>query len=339
MVQLSDQGVVVIGAGVCGASAARALSDAGVPVVVHDKGRVPGGRAATRSRTNRHFDHGAQYFTGRDASFLAQVESWAARGDIAEWHQRLISINADGIRTTTSPERRWVGVPGMSRLAESMLGGIDVRCNSRVIALNRDDRGWRLQLSDGSTDGPYQALLCTLPAPQVGQLLRDYPPASVAAKVSFAPCWALLLEFGESLDVQFAAAFVNVGPLSWVARDSSKPGRPPGERWLVHAGPDYSLARIEDTAESVAIELTREFFAAIGIAPRAPLWSAAHRWRYALAQPPLDVRALLDPPARLAIGGDWCHGSRVEGAWLSGRAMAAQVIRWFDSAARDLKTC
>jgi predicted NAD/FAD-dependent oxidoreductase len=337
MVQRSDPGVVVVGAGVCGASAARALTDAGFPVVVHDKGRVPGGRAATRSRTNRHFDHGAQYFTSRDPGFLAQVESWARRGDIAEWHPRLVSINADGIRGTTSPERRWVAVPGMSRLAESMLGGIDVRCNSSVIGLTRADGGWQLHLADGSADGPYQTLLCSLPGPQVGELLRGHALASLAAEVKFSPCWASMLEFAEPLDVAFDAAFVNVGPLSWVARDSSKPGRPAGERWLVHAGPDYSHARLEDTAESVAVELQRAFFAAIGVDPRPPLWSAAHRWRYALAQPPLDVGSLVDAPARLVIGGDWCHGSRVEGAWLSGRAMAQQVIRWFDGAAQGLK--
>jgi predicted NAD/FAD-dependent oxidoreductase len=334
MAERSEFAIAVIGAGVSGASAARALADAGFPVIVHDKGRVPGGRAATRSRGNRHFDHGAQYFTGRDAGFLMQVESWAKLGVIAEWHPRLVSINADGIRGTTSPERRWVGVPGMSKLAESMLGGIDVRCSSRVIGLKRADGGWRLQLADGSTDGPYQALLCSLPAPQVGQLLREYPLAASAGEVRFAPCWALMLEFDEPLDVAFDGAFVNMGPLSWVTRDSSKPGRPSGERWLVHAGPDYSLARLEDTAGSVAIELQRAFFAAIGVAPRAPLWWSAHRWRYALAQPPLDVRALVDVPARLAIGGDWCHGSRVEGAWLSGRAMAEQVVGWFDSAAQ-----
>jgi predicted NAD/FAD-dependent oxidoreductase len=44
----------------------------------------------------------------------------------------------------------------------------------------------------------------------------------------------------------------------------------------------------------------------------------AHRWRYALAGEPLDMGAFWFPEIRLAVAGDWCAGSRIEGAFLSG---------------------
>lgn len=320
--------IAILGAGVAGASAARCLVDAGHRVVVHDKGRQPGGRAATRARAGDHFDHGAQYFTARDRLFVQQVESWAQAGVVAEWWPRLVAIAADGGRSTPSPERRWVGVPGMNRLAASLLDGIDVRRGSRVIAAELRDQRWSLALADGSVDGPFEALLCTLPAPQAVQLFPQGPLARLAGEVVFAPCWALMLEFSDSLETGFDAAFVNRGPLSWIARDSSKPGRPRAERWVVHAGPDFSRAHMEGAAEAVAIELTKAFFDAVGSAPTAPSRSAAHRWRFALAQPPLQRRALADARMRLVIGGDWCNGSRIEGAWLSGQAMARHAIDW-----------
>lgn len=321
-------GVAILGAGIAGASAARTLADRGLRVVVHDKARTAGGRSATRAREGDHFDHGAQYFTGRDPAFVRQIEGWAAAGIVAEWQPRLVSINADNQRGTPSAERRWVGVPGMSQLAASLLGGVDVRCSSRVVGVGFLDDGWQLQLADGSVDGPYEALVCTLPAPQAAQLLAGQPLAEAAAEVAFAPCWALMLEFPTALDTGFDAAFVNVGPLSWLARDSSKPGRPEGERWVIHAGPQYSRDRLESSPDLVTVELQQAFFAAAGVTAQAPRRSFAHRWRYALAQPPLHLGALIDGARRLALGGDWCHGSRIEGAWLSGQLLARQILSW-----------
>jgi predicted NAD/FAD-dependent oxidoreductase len=323
-----DRAVAILGAGIAGASAARSLADLGYRVVVHDKGRVPGGRAATRSRGSVQFDHGAQYFTGREAAFLEQIGRWAIAGSIAEWRPRLVSIDADGRREPSSPERRWVGVPGMNRLAASLLDDIEVFCGSRVIGVERRQRLWYLQLADATVDGPYQALLCTVPAPQVLPLLGDLPLARQAHAVNFAPSWALMLEFAEPLETGFDAAFVNVGPLSWIARDSSKPGRPGGERWVVHAGPYFSRAHLEATPETMSHDLQEAFFAVAGVAHRSPLRHRVHRWRHALAQPPLHVGALADPRIRLAIGGDWCQGSRVEGAWLSGQALARHADGW-----------
>ena len=55
--------IVVVGAGMTGLTAARALSGQGHDVVVIDKARGPGGRMSTRRDNDLRFDHGAQYFT------------------------------------------------------------------------------------------------------------------------------------------------------------------------------------------------------------------------------------------------------------------------------------
>lgn len=332
-ISAAEMHVAVLGAGVAGASAAHALAGHGFKVSVYDKGRIPGGRAATRARASDHYDHGAQYFTARDPAFVQQVQSWVDCGVVALWQPRLLAIGAQSERSTPGGEARWVGLPGMNCLASNLLEGLDVRCGLRVERAQRDGSGWWLEFADAAPAGPFGALLCTLPAPQAADLLADEPLGLLAGEVEFAPCWALMTEFARPLPVDFDAAFVNRGPLSWVARDASKPGRPAGERWLIHAGTPFSRAHLEADGKHVAGLLLDAFFAAIACPAQVPVKSATHRWRYALADPPLHVGALVDARRRLALGGDWCQGSRIEGAWLSGQALARQVREWRGSLA------
>ena len=85
----------------------------------------------------------------------------------------------------------------------------------------------------------------------------------------------------ESAD--FDGAFINQGPLRWVARNSSKPGRDPEkETWVLHAAPKWSESHWENARESVASDLWRTFLDLIGSPAAEPAVAMAHRWRYAL---------------------------------------------------------
>ena len=64
--------------------------------------------------------------------------------------------------------------------------------------------------------------------------------------------------------------------------------------------------------------------------PTPQAWTA-HRWRYADTEPPLDAGCTWEPDLGLGLCGDWLNGGKVEGAWLSGRALARQVLQSFGS--------
>jgi predicted NAD/FAD-dependent oxidoreductase len=63
--------------------------------------------------------------------------------------------------------------------------------------------------------------------------------------------------------------------------------------------------------------------------PAPDAWTA-HRWRYAQPQPALSLGCTWDADITLGLCGDWLNGGKVEGAWLSGRALA---LRYLSSAA------
>lgn len=311
----SHHDILVIGGGMAGLSAAQALAAAGRSVTVLDKGRGPGGRMATRRVESQgetlRFDHGAQYFTARDPAFRAVVAAWERDGIAASW--------------PAAGEEAWVGTPGMNACVKAMAEALDVRWGVRAERLTRSAGLWQViaagQVFTAST------LIVAVPAEQAAVLLADIAPpfAALAAGVASAPCWAVMASFAERLPL--ADTFrSDTAPVSWAARNSAKPGRGGPETWVIHASPARSRKLIDLPKDEVARTILADFFAATGTASILPMHLDAHRWLY--AQP--EARkggegAHFDAALGLGVAGDWLQSPRIEGAWLSGRALAALV--------------
>lgn len=321
------ESVAVVGAGMAGLVAARDLAESGYDVRLFDKARGPGGRMATRRGKDGLFDHGAQYFTARDPRFRARVDAWLQEGVVQAWDGRLGVAVAGEVQIKPSSEKRYVGAPRMSALTRHMAVDLDIVYENRVGGLERAGDRWRLYDHRGVGLGTYDVVLMALPPTQAADLVR---PSSLLLRqlegVRMRPCWAAMALFEQPVPLEADGVFINEGPLSWAARDSSKPGRAPGERWVLHGDPAWSETHIEEEAGTVAPILVDGFFTAVGLARPAQVQVQAHRWRYALAAEPLAVGCLWDGEMRLGCCGDWCHKSRVEGAFLSG-IEAAQKIK------------
>lgn len=319
--------VAVVGAGIAGLMAARTLTDHGLAVQVFDKARGVSGRAATRRDGERRFDHGAQYFTARDPRLQPYVASWREQGLVAPW-QGSIAVARDGHITlkTDNPERL-VGVPGMSALGKHLASDLNLTLRTRIQRLHRDDQQWQLHSEDGQVFGPFEVLLLAIPADQAQPLLSVAPDlAAQVAQVPLDPCWTLMVEFASPTGIPADGLFCHDSWLSWAARNSSKPGRPGTEQWVLHATSEWSRQHLEDAPEAVLDTLLGEFFRVSACAPVDLTSHQAHRWRYARTDTPLTVGCLWNTELALGVGGDWCHGSRVEGSFLSGMALAGRVL-------------
>jgi len=306
--------ICIIGGGMAGLSAAAALASTGRSITVLDKGRGPGGRMAARrvevAGETLRFDHGAQYFTARDPAFRETVAAWEQAGVAARW--------------PASGEEAWVGTPGMNACVKAMAEGLDVRWGARAERLSRQGSRWRVEA--GEQVFTASTLLVAVPAEQAAELLAEVAPelAALAASVASAPCWAVMASFAAPLSAPDTFRS-DTAPVSWAARNSAKPARGGREAWVIHASPARSRELIDLPKEEVAPILLADFFAAAGIDPARPVHLDAHRWLYALPQALRGEGARFDPALRLGIAGDWLHSPRVEGAWLSGRALAQAV--------------
>lgn len=331
----TPQTIAVIGAGLAGLSCAQALLQAGHTVHVFDKSRGPSGRMSTRRAEDDNglwqCDHGAQYFTARDPAFRAEVARWQQAGVAALWNARLASFDGSAWTTPHTPLERFVGTPRMTSPAAWLVQHLGepalAQWQTTVQRLGHTKDGWSITSAEhGLHSQHYSAVLLAVPAPQAVPLLAPVAPAgaALAASARMRGSWAVMLRYASPVALPWEGAFINSGPLRWVARDSSKPGRTGQETWLLHASPEWSEAHIEDSADAVTAALLAAFAALGGPAPVA---ATAHRWRYADTEPALTQGSWWDAQMRLGLCGDWLHGGKVEGAWLSGRALALQVLK------------
>jgi predicted NAD/FAD-dependent oxidoreductase len=317
--------VAVIGAGMAGLACARQLQSAGCQVAVFDKGTVPGGRMSTRRGQGWQCDHGAQYFTARDPAFIEEVERWERAGVAALWTPRLAVL---GAAPDAKPRNipRFVGAPRMNAPTAWMSEGLLVRSRVTICDMRHDEAGWRLHSKEhGLQPEHYDALVLAVPAPQAAALLEPLLPMTAlqAASVAMEPCWTLMLRLAQRHDPGYDAAFVNDGPLRWLARDSSKPGRQGEEVWVAQASAEWSAEHVQTSESEVATLLVAAFLQQGG---PPPVEMITHRWLYARPAAESNQRSVWLPAVQVGLCGDWLRGGRVEDAWLSGRALAATVM-------------
>ncbi len=316
--------IAIVGAGIAGLSAARALVDRGHTVKVFERGPVAGGRVATRVIEPIElprglsgavaFDHGAQYFTVRDQRFSELAAEWERSRAIARWTGRVVSFDGEGWEDVAEGTHRYVGIPGMDAIAAVMAAGIDIEYGRRVESID--------QLL-----GDCDHAIVAVPADQARALISKVPVLfSTSNHVAMKPNWTVMAAFEERVATRFDAAFVNRSPLGWIARNTSKPKRNwKIDCWVLQASPAWSEAHANDQRDDVGSFLMEAFEDLVPSGLPRAFHAGVHRWRHAQADPPLAIGALHDAQSRVTICGDWCRGSRIEDAWLSGLE-AAELI-------------
>jgi len=320
--------VAIIGAGMSGLSAASQLQQVGLQVTLFDKSRGSGGRMSSKRTDAGAFDMGTQYFTARDPAFVAAVDTWVESGWVANWQPRLFRYDEQGLRSSADNQQRFVGSPRMTALSRGLLADLPLHSSTRIEQLQRQDGRWLLLDSQGAQHGPFDQVIVAVPPAQAVPLLHSAEALALpAAQVEMEPGWAVAVSFSEPVNLPLDAVFVRCGPLDWIARDASKPGRASVENWVLQSTPAWAAANLDLDPQAVAAELVDAMSNVLGQAMPSARFQQAHRWLYARPADTCDWGALAAPAQGLYACGDWCLGGRLEAAWLSGQQAAHALCK------------
>jgi renalase len=293
--------VTVVGAGIAGLACARELVDAGVPARVLERGRVVGGRLASKRIDGRYADIGAAYMTADDPGFQGLLDSWRVAGLARPWTDTF-AVHEDGVTKETTGPIRWCAPGGLRGLAEDLARELDVTLEHEVRELP-------------SSAG---AVVLAMPGPQAERI------TALGVPQRWSPVLSAVLTFAERGWEDFHGMFVNGHDvLATVCDDGDRRGdRAPV--LVAHSTGDFARPRLADPAAAAG-----DFEAAVRelLDLPAPVRTHVHRWTYAQPSPS-------DGPfvrkGNVYLCGDAFGRPRVQTAWLSGRAVAHAILQSTD---------
>lgn len=273
------------------------------------------------------WDHGAQFFTTRDATFTSWVQHWRKRGVVTEWNTGFATSD-DG--RVERGRRYFRGRDGMNAPAKYLAKDLTVRLDERVEMISVKDGQWFIQ-TGARTEIKAEGLIMTPPVPQTLTLLRrsgvTLPESEreTLEAIRYDPCIALLLALdGETAVPDPGGLFCDGEPIAWLA-DNRKKGISSNPTITVHAGPKFSRDSWDADDEQIKNRLLEGADAWIG---SRVVEYQVHRWRYSKPVETHPQRtARLSTPLPLFLAGDAFGGPRVEGAAVSGIAAAEAVLK------------
>jgi renalase len=326
--------LAIVGTGMSGLACADGLGQH-FEISLFDKSRGLSGRMSTRRGEAHTFDHGAQYFRARTKLFASWLKPFEGDGHLQPWTPRHFYFGADGGRRANSEgSSKLVFVSGMSAIGKVLLADhpdwkLYLDCMVDLVTGNAG----KIFLHCGAERfGPFSHVVLAMPPQQVQALVAPNIAFADALKsTQMIGCHSLMLGYGdqEAPDMDWDCAHFEDAILGFSSVNSTKPGRSSGFALVVQTKHQWSEAHIEDNLDTVGSIMKQRFEEITGIKTDASGYNRVHRWRFASTQSIAaseDIPYLLDEAMGLSAVGDWCRGSKVEDAFLSGSALAAQLV-------------
>lgn len=322
--------VAVIGAGLAGLGAARVMNAAGHDVVVLEKSKGFGGRAATRRIGPYIFDSGATIVSPTGSELLRVMTEELDTSELISV-TKPIYMHSFGRITVIDPQRgapkRFCYQNGMNTLGKLLAEGLHVKTETLVEKIEKDGKGFRV-LGE-SFDG----VILTAPLPQSENLLEGSGLKARLGNSRYRQCLSVLLAFDRPLDKPYHALIDpdQSEPLTWLSLETVKvPGdfrAPAGHSAVVaQMSARYSRYSFEKSDETIVRETVVDVSRILGSEFSNPVASGVMRWKYSHVSNTLSYESVNEPGSRLLVASDGLIGARVQQAFDIGCRAGRQMI-------------
>lgn len=343
--------LAIIGAGLAGLAAAHKLrhSQAAIEIVIFEKSRGVGGRAATRRLHGATFDHGAQYIKAPTPELETLLREGSAQNTLRDIGLPVWTFDQHNQIAAGDPAQnsdpKWTYSDGITRIAKELAQGLDIRRQTRIRHIDQANDSYILSDEQDTIVGAVDAVLLTPPAPQTHDLIvaSALPNAAQAtvlaelARVSYRPCLTVTLGYPPQLRQRPFYALVNTDrrhPISWLAYEHLKPERASGDQHVVitQMAPQWSADHWNDAPPQLTEQVAALVSTLLDEDLRAPLWSDRQGWRYALPDGRADFDTLNSAIRGLFFAGDYTAGQgrahlAIEQGWQVAERIMAGLTR------------
>ena len=312
---------IIIGAGISGLIAASHLRNCGQDVLVVDKSRGVGGRMATRRIGEATFDHGAQFFTVRSETFASFIAQAKESGDVREWCDGFLFGDNGEVELRKDGHPRYCGTKGMTTLAKNLAKNLDVRLKERIQKAVYEDDLWYVS---GVENYRAKALILTAPIPQSLAIVEnvEFTGRQELEKIEYTPCFAVMVKTSMPSEIPQPGGIKNASAdIEWLGDNmqkgiSSQPGI------TIHATAEFTEKNWDCDFDEVAKVLLQQAKKWLG---GDVVTYQVHRWRYCGPKQVYAQRCFIVKEMAMGMCGDAFAGPKVEGAFLSGLAVANEM--------------
>ena len=320
--------VAIIGAGISGLAAGRDLKLNGHDVVVFEKSRGVGGRAATRRRDGYVWDTGATSIAPRGKRIEPVMLNELDTADLVKIEQPIYVHH--NLRVAPGDSRRdvprYVYRTGISTFAKLLAAGLEVRIGSPVESLRRDSDLYVVN------DETFEAVILTPPVPQTSLLLWSLGESRPFANVRYRSSLSVMVGFEQTMPDAPYFALIDTEqrhPMIWLSRESAKcSGRAPEGRsaFVAQLSPSFSVEYYE-REDAWLVAVVTEFVEQLyGDKFGKASVSDVMRWKYSAPEMLASFENVNPPGSRLIVTGDGFFGGRIEDAFESG-LRASELLR------------
>lgn len=321
--------IAIIGSGLAGLSLAHQLQPF-AEIQLFDKARRAGGRLASRSAGQFHFDHGAQFFTVKTPCFAEFIQPLIEQKIIQRWDAEFVEFSNNrqiARRQWNADYPHYVGSPDMQAIGEVLAENLTIQFDCQITRLQQRDGKWMLLSDDQLVAENFDWVICCLPAKQTADLLpNNFENLNTIQQTKMLACYALMLGFDVPPELDWQAALVSDAIISWMSVNSSKPSRPDGFSMVIQANNMWAEKHLHHADQTIQQLMLAEVQRVSGINVDKASHVDVKRWVYANLPAQTGQSAYLDDQLKLAACGDWCIQGRVEAAFSSVDALAQQLI-------------
>ncbi|XP_053384551.1 renalase-like [Mercenaria mercenaria] len=363
---LSGSSVAVIGGGISGLVCANRLSQLGINnTTVFDTGKhAPGGRCSSRQVIidgRAHvFDHSAQYFTVTDSRFAKIVSYLHRKGAVKIWNGKLGHLKSGKFSVDKNITQAFIGVNGMQDIPKCLAETLNLKNSTWAgnVSWEAASKKWRVDrhgyfdyLVIAHNGKCADKLMSSAGAPQVHRLTQVrfcHQPDLKDKRMQLCSLWALLVSFPTPLKLPFEGVHVEDTDISWMAnntaklRDPSRQQTTSNECWTVFSTRQFGSRNKcpqENIPPKVEKEVTDRLLQAMkrvtGLAQLpVPNYTRVQLWGAAVPMNILKTgdECVFDGQHNVGICGDWLTSPCIQGAVVSGLALAERINKHYTGA-------